>query len=345
MVSNLAKRLYNSFSNYQYHKRHKISATKILKSIEIKKGKTNSKLIKVSDEYAKDVLGSKIYSPWLYVYSAVNNQFKEGWIPDNYYGQKIVKEMKGKYGEISDFNVLTTKLFNSDNFPDSLYFANGLWYSKNYNILSETEASKILHEHEKIVFKMDLSLQGRGVHIIHRKDFNIKKLQSLGNGVVQKYITQHPFFQNIISTSVATIRITTFIDQDGEVSIRACYLRLGRATDSHVKSASHTRVAIDLKTGELSKNGYNVGWQEEFYHPDSKFIFEGQKIPNFAKCISTVIQHHKLIPFARIVGWDIIVDAEDNINIMEWNGSHNDIKFSEATQGPCFPELVQKSQT
>jgi hypothetical protein len=24
---------------------------------------------------------------------------------------------------------------------------------------------------------------------------------------------------------------------------------------------------------------------------------------------------------------------------MEWNGTYNDIKFSEATQGPCFADL------
>lgn len=28
-----------------------------------------------------------------------------------------------------------------------------------------------------------------------------------------------------------------------------------------------------------------------------------------------------------------------NVGLMEWNAGHNDIKFSEATQGPCFHDL------
>jgi hypothetical protein len=31
--------------------------------------------------------------------------------------------------------------------------------------------------------------------------------------------------------------------------------------------------------------------------------------------------------------------VNDNVQVMEWNGFHNDIKFSEATQGPCFADL------
>ena len=46
-----------------------------------------------------------------------------------------------------------------------------------------------------------------------------------------------------------------------------------------------------------------------------------------------------MVPFARSIGWDMIVDNNNEIQVMEWNGSHNDIKFSEATQGPCFSNL------
>ena len=46
-----------------------------------------------------------------------------------------------------------------------------------------------------------------------------------------------------------------------------------------------------------------------------------------------------MVPFAICIGWDMIIDTNNEIQIMEWNGSHNDIKFSEATQGPCFSNL------
>ena len=48
---------------------------------------------------------------------------------------------------------------------------------------------------------------------------------------------------------------------------------------------------------------------------------------------------HRSIPFVRSIGWDLIIDINDTVKVMEWNGYHNDIKFSEATQGPCFSDL------
>jgi hypothetical protein len=46
-----------------------------------------------------------------------------------------------------------------------------------------------------------------------------------------------------------------------------------------------------------------------------------------------------MVPFTSIIGWDVAVDENHNVKVMEWNGDHNDIKFSEATQGPCFSDL------
>jgi hypothetical protein len=63
------------------------------------------------------------------------------------------------------------------------------------------------------------------------------------------------------------------------------------------------------------------------------------KIPAFRDCVDTVLQLHGKIPFARCIGWDIAVDESGQVQVMEWNGEHNDVKFSEATQGPCFLDL------
>jgi hypothetical protein len=45
-----------------------------------------------------------------------------------------------------------------------------------------------------------------------------------------------------------------------------------------------------------------------------------------------------MVPFTSIIGWDVAVDENHNVKVMEWNGDHNDIKFSEATQGACFSD-------
>jgi hypothetical protein len=117
----------------QYHTRHKNEAIALLKSIESETGKLKSKLRKMSDEYARDVLGWVGFAPWLYVYCAISGDFKYGWIPDNYYGAVIVPKLKGIYGTMSNGRALTYKLFNGKYFPDIAYYDNGLLLSYSQN--------------------------------------------------------------------------------------------------------------------------------------------------------------------------------------------------------------------
>ena len=49
-------------SDGSYHLRHKRQAFCILKDIESVKGRTDSKLIKLADNYAKEIFGSKKFS-------------------------------------------------------------------------------------------------------------------------------------------------------------------------------------------------------------------------------------------------------------------------------------------
>jgi hypothetical protein len=48
---------------------------------------------------------------------------------------------------------------------------------------------------------------------------------------------------------------------------------------------------------------------------------------------------HARTPLVRCIGWDMTVDHEGGVQILEWNGGHRNIKFTEATQGPCFADL------
>lgn len=111
-VSLLAKRV--RLANY--HRKHKVSATRVLKALESEKGAMQSSLRKYCDEYANDVLGSRVYAPWLYVYAHFSGEFKVGWIPDNYYGACVVPKFSGAYGDVSSLKPLNRLIFNSNIF-------------------------------------------------------------------------------------------------------------------------------------------------------------------------------------------------------------------------------------
>ncbi|MCC8403074.1 hypothetical protein LJ655_14460 [Paraburkholderia sp. MMS20-SJTN17] len=326
-------------SLYRFHLDHCAQAKKILQVLEDRHGKANPANMRLADEYARDVFGDPVYAPWLRVYAAFCDTFKEGWIPDNYYAVVVVPQLKGLYGKIADLKPISQQLFDGDALPDVAYFANGLFFTDKSVAVPDRELKEVVFEHaERVVFKLDGSSQGKGVHFFDKASFDPERVRSLGNGVIQRFIVQHPMFSAFASKPVATLRFTTVVDDSGRISLRACYLRLGRADDTHIMSRRQICVAVKLENGELYDEGYS-NWGAITAHPDSGVRFAGVRIPQFEQCVALVLRLHRKIPFARCVGWDVTVDANERVQVMEWNGGHNDVKFSEATQGPCFSDL------
>jgi hypothetical protein len=338
MVKKMIKALIFNYQDIVSDRLRKSKAGQILKNIECDKGKTDPKLIKLSNDYAVNVLGWTGYAPWLYVYSAIAGCFKEGWIPDNYFGKVVIPATN--YCRLSGFKPLTCRLFQSDLFPDLVFHVKGLFYSTNYNIISDREVKKILFEKsDTVVFKLDRTSQGRGVFIFTESNFDIGTIRNFGNGVFQTYIKQHPLFKELMPCSVATIRLTTVMEDNGNASLRSCYLRIGRSNETHVKAISNLNIPVDCRTGELSDIGYLPNWTTVNKHPDTNIFFKNKVIPNFSNGVLGILELHKFFPLTRCIGWDAVIDENNSLKIMEWNGGHIGINFSEATQGPCFSDL------
>jgi len=187
------------------------------------------------------------------------------------------------------------------------------------------------------VYKKDSGLQGKSVFIYDVERFPDASAP-FGNGVFQRYVAQHEAFDVFGGQAVSTIRISTLVDDEGHVSCRAAYLRVPRISDKLVISASAIKIAINLSDGRLQDRGCLTDWSTVDRHPDTGAVFAGWTVPYFQKCVDTCIALHRKNPFPRTVGWDVIVDAQGNTAVMEWNGRHNDIKFSEAATGPCYAD-------
>lgn len=159
----------------------------------------------------------------------------------------------------------------------------------------------------------------------------------------QKIIEQHSFFDKIFPHPRATIRITTVLNNKGQISSKAAYLRLGRDNNKsvlkHVQCSNEIKIAIDLDTGALFSYGFTADWQEVKSHPDTNIQFKDLIVPNFKKACKEVETLHSHYPFIKCIGWDISINSNEDMEIMEWNAAHNDIKFSEAVHGPNFTDL------
>ncbi|WP_152206751.1 sugar-transfer associated ATP-grasp domain-containing protein [Marinobacter changyiensis] len=323
-----------------YHEAHAYQVRQILKNIEPERGPLSKQMIRECDDYALDILGDKKYAPWLYVYSTMAGQFKRGWIPDNFYGSQVVPKINGHYGACASLKPLNSIFFQAKEFPDLGSFVNGLFLDRSYRVHSPKDFKDLLFSDcNLVIFKSDRSFKGHGIHLFDKISFNAVDVEYLGNGVFQRYVDQHPLFNEYTPKSVATIRITTAVDDEGKASAKGSYLRLGSEHDTHVQSATAIAIPIDLVTGVLSNVGYTGSWTTTRSHPASDKSFANVKIPDFKKCIDVVTSLHLKVPFVRCIGWDVTLDKEGEVVVLEWNGGHNGIKLTEATQGPAFVDM------
>lgn len=346
-ANSLAHNTMNLIKNKKYHYSHKMAALKILEVIESEKGKLPTAIKNQCDDYAKEKLGHIQYAPWLYVYSLMQGRFIEGWIPDNYYGEVIVSKIDKQFFSQGEKKPLSNRVLKTNKLPDLLYTNNRLFIEpENYQVISANEAFSILFEEsDQVIFKSNDSERGRGVHFYDRSSWSPDDVLKT-NGVFQRVIKQHPFFNSIFPYPGATIRMTTALNDSGNPTLRSAYLRLGRhnkySDSTHVKD-DLVKIAIDMEHGMLSEVGYLADWSSIKFHPDTHVRFKGLQIPEFHKACHCVEDLHKNFPFVQCIGWDISINEHGNIEVMEWNSSHNDIKFSESVHGPCFQDMLKRS--
>lgn len=321
-------------------------AKKALKMVEKEKGTLSKEIRKQCDNYAKNYLGNIKFAPELYLYSAIQGKFKEGWMPTNFYYEFVIPDIDGIFSEQSEMKPLTKKILDTNKLPDLLYIHNGFFIEPvNYKIIPNDEAYDYLFKNnDAVIFKSNSSAQGKGIQFYSKNEWDMKKVKC-ESGVFQKIIQQHDFFNNIFPHPGATIRLTTVLDKNGKAQVCGAYLRLGRDNDAsvstHIQSFNAIKIAIDKETGELSHTGYFPNWLSTETHPDTRVPFKGLTIPSFKAACIEVEELHDRFPFVQSIGWDVTINNKGQIEIMEWNTGANSIVFIEAVQGPCFKDLLE----
>lgn len=335
------KKVITYIQDYRYNTALNKEAMEVLTNLEHSKGKLPSHIKDQCDHYAKQTLGDVKYAPWLYVYSLMRGEFKEGWIPDNYYGKIVLPKSNGISGMPAQVKNISSSLLKSNLFPDLISYSSGIYsISASNEVLKKEDVKNVLFkDHDTVIYKLNSSFQGKGIHFFNKNEFCLDKVAKIGSGIFQKLIVQHNVFNELFPKPGATIRLTTALTPAGNVDVRGAYLRLGVGSDEFVKSSTNIRVGINLDSGELFNDGYTSDWFEINEHPTTKKAFKGVVIPNFKEACENVIALHKNYPFVQSIGWDVIINEQNGVEIMEWNAVHNGIKFTEAIQGPMFADM------
>jgi hypothetical protein len=338
---NTAKTVAKAVLRHHYARNHLRAARAKLAKLEAAYGPLDPADARRCDAYAAEVLGHRKFAPWLYVYAHVAGAFREGWIPDNFYDECVLPNTSGQYGELSGLRSLNLTLFDAPEFPDIAAQINDMVIGRDGKPVAAKDLVEVLFaQGDRVIFKSDASQSGTGVKVLNRAGFDPGGVRHLGPGIFQPFVTQHELFQRLGNCpAVATLRLTTAADEAGQVSLRGCYLRFGQGKSDYLLSGDEVNAVVDLSTGEMGATGYLPSYLKIDRHPQSDLPFAGHSVPSFQDCKAVALRAHAQMPYVRCIGWDMTVDDQGRVQVLEWNGGHNGIKFTEATQGPCFADL------
>lgn len=179
-------------------------------------------------------------------------------------------------------------------------------------------------------------------------DFNrLFQLIKEGCFIFQKHIIQHTGLSRVCNSSLNTIRIDTFLDENNKPEVISAYLRMG-ISGSVVDNlgAGGIYVGIDLSSGKLHKiarNKIEMGGMVYNKHPDSGVEFEGFTIPYFTEVKTLACQAARQIS-ERLVGWDIGIAANGPV-LIEGNGwyelTYVQIAYGGYRRHPVFKKAMR----
>jgi hypothetical protein len=307
--------------------------------IERTLGKLDEATRKRIRSYSIEVLGSESYWTELAAYTLVAGGFREGWIPNSYCWNVVAPVASGHLRTLSSMKSVTRLCLPDAPLPDVGYYANGVFcdHTRSAVSLSQFEQTVLSH-HTRVIFKADGAGQGEAIQVFNRDGFDPVLLKKFGSGVFQRFLCQHETLETISPGPVATIRIYSWLDDSGKISLRGGYLRVGRRKQEYIRASETIRCALNLNEGQLVGIGYGSNFQPYERHPDTEVIFDGYPIPQLEAAMSMAMTVHKDFSLVRLIGWDFAVEKDNSLALLEWN-IRPSIAFVEPACGPNFADL------
>ena len=260
----------------------------------------------------------KISPKWALYYSSKNGKFDPRYIPNTLYYTKIDQHFNARklgYG------------FNDKNY---------------YSRIFPTVKQPVTVVRNK---PSQESGSGRGIQFLRKEQETEVRgfLQdnSERDYIVQAVVKQHPALESVHAGSLNTIRICTLLLEDG-VHVLSVVLRMG-VNKSRIDNVTAGGISAAIKTdGTLDKYAYTYYTGERFAKHPQGLVFDGYKTPEYYKVIDTVKILAQTIGSFRLVSWDMAIDVDGDVILIEANMRKGGINLHQFDNGPLFGDLTNR---
>ena len=260
----------------------------------------------------------------------------------------------------SELNNRIVRLYNDKNFwhffQDKIEFNNLFkkYIGRDYISIRDNDSTfedfkTFCLNHKKICVKPVNASCGDGIQFINiNKKTDIKKLydtlKTEKKYLIEEYINQHKNLNKLYSGSVNTLRIISFLNDDGNIDIIRAIIKFGTTgeIDNHVAGGMYT--FLDEKGIVLYPACDDFG-HVYYKHPVTNIGIVGFKVPFYKETLELIKKAGKIIPQIRYVGWDvaitndgpIIVEGNEYCGLFQNKASTNPSKIGDL---PLFKKYI-----
>lgn len=287
-------------------------------------------------DYARDVFGDASWAPWLQFYATWNGGFREGWVPEDYFQSVAIPHLNGVYHKICQARTLQRRLLGDASMPDIAYFVGGEWFDlSGARVARGCVPGMLFGEASEVCVKAEQTIWGRGVSFETREGFDIDRVERLGNFAVQRVIRQAEWFDPLSPAAVATIRVATGKIDGAPPHLVGAFVRLGFGAARAIGQESVEAPILDA-AGALAPYALDANWRRIPRHPETGQAFEGLVVPEYPRLLAHCLALHDRLPQFGFIGWDVVLDRDGAVKVMEFNTAHPESRTIEMTLGPCF---------
>lgn len=187
----------------------------------------------------------------------------------------------------------------------------------------KSEFQEFIKKHEVFIAKPNDGLCGKGIEKINVSDW--KNTDELYNHLVEnklelleEVIIQHKDMDKLNPSSVNTTRMVSVMNDKGEVTILATFLRIGNGKCVDNFNSGGMVAKVDTKTGIILEEATDKNGILYKKHPTSGVTIEGFQIPCWEEAKNLVVEAAKMSENVRYVGWDVAM-TENGPTLIEGN--------------------------
>lgn len=314
-----------------------------------------AKLTSQEDREARAYFKSKGYTlkhtDWHAFYKTMNGEFHKNYIPLGLFNTKISPKLNQQlqWPALLDKNIIY-RIFKEFEQPKPvLQNINGFYYI-NDKAVQFTEAINEISKNGKLLI-IKPSIDSGGGKLVNAftvkgqnvsfKNLSIEALLKLykKDFIVQEYLEQSEIMKKLNPTSLNTLRVMSYLNEDG-VQILSTVARVG-GLNSNIDNYSLGGIlcGIDIRGGFMDK-----GYTKKGAILDKTFTgirLSECSVPNFNLVIDMVKSMHVRIPYFKIVSWDIAINKSNSPVLIEYNTYNQGLEI-QIVIGPLFGEFTDE---